>query len=365
MTLKTAEQLQEMHDLKGENSKHKAHIRSLQRQLQSIRRDNLSNKEVRESIFGLASRPARPPTWSVLPKTTHVGLAIPTVNFSDWHWGEVVRPEEINGINEFNLAIAVRRLQRLVKKIISLCDEHKGYKYPGINVILGGDMVSGDIHPELENTNEMPLLPTLLHLFDKLVWALSALADHFKHVWVVCVTGNHGRNTKKPQAKNRQYTNFDWLLYQMLERHFKSLKDDRFTFFIPDGFDASFKIYNHRYLLTHGDNLGVAGGDGIIGAIGPIMRGSVKVGMQKRRIGIDFDTIVMGHWHQYIALKKIMVNGTLKGYDEYAMMRRFDPEPPCQALWFTHPKYGIGYTVDILLEEPKDVAAASQVIHIQ
>ena len=58
----------------------------------------------------------------------------------------------------------------------------------------------------------------------------------------------------------------------------------------------------------------------------------------------------MGHWHQYITLNGIIVNGSLKGYDEYAASARFSYEVPKQALWFTHPKYGVTYQIPVLSE---------------
>ena len=48
--------------------------------------------------------------------------------------------------------------------------------------------------------------------------------------------------------------------------------------------------------------------------------------------------VIMGHYHQYISIKGAIVNGSLKGYDEYAMGNRFAFEIPKQALWFTHPR---------------------------
>jgi hypothetical protein len=66
--------------------------------------------------------------------------------------------------------------------------------------------------------------------------------------------------------------------------------------------DCAFNIFGHRYLLTHGDSLGTKGGDGIIGALGPIMRGTLKTHRSEAQIGRDFDTLLIGHWHQYITL---------------------------------------------------------------
>ena len=118
--------------------------------------------------------------------------------------------------------------------------------------------------------------------------------------------------------------------------------DSRIEFLIPDGADAYFKVYNTRFLLTHGDNLGVNGGDGIIGLIGPVMRGDFKIRNAQSAIGMPYDIMVMGHWHTYLPMPKIIVNGSLKGFDEYAHLKlRAKPERPIQALWFVHPDNGV------------------------
>ena len=93
-------------------------------------------------------------------------------------------------------------------------------RYPGIVAALGGDMISGNIHEELQTTNEINTMPTVLDLFGKLAPALKRLADVFGRVFVPCVSGNHGRDTKKIWAKDRNHTSFDWLLYCLLAKHF-------------------------------------------------------------------------------------------------------------------------------------------------
>jgi hypothetical protein len=81
------------------------------------------------------------------------------------------------------------------------------------------------------------------------------------------------------------------------------------------------------------------------------MRGAIKVGRSEAQIGRDFDTIMMGHWHQWLSLPGIVVNGTLKGYDEYARLGLRAPyQRPTQALWFVHPKHGVTAQWPIYLE---------------
>jgi DNA repair exonuclease SbcCD nuclease subunit len=134
----------------------------------------------------------------------------------------------------------------------------------------------------------------------------------------------------------------------MLEKYFS--KDKRVNFLVPTSYDAYYKIYNLNYLLTHGDRLGVRGGAGIVGMLGPIARGVQKVKAEYSNQKKPIDYVLMGHFHQYISLKDAIVNGSVKGYDEYALSGRFSYEKPQQALWFTHPTYGITFQVPVQSE---------------
>ena len=49
-----------------------------------------------------------------------------------------------------------------------------------------------------------------------------------------------------------------------------------------------------------------------------------------------------GHWHSLVlGVRGLLGNGSLKGYDEYAMVSNFDYEPPQQALWLVQPRRGV------------------------
>ncbi|MCW2242252.1 hypothetical protein [Azospirillum canadense] len=329
-------------------------IRDLERQLRQVLRDDLDAEKVRTAILGLTAGTPVPPAWLV--EETHGGSApgVPVTIWSDWHFGEVVRPVEVGGVNEFNITVARERVRRLVERTIDLCFAHMVRpEYPGIVVCLGGDMISGDIHEELAVSNELLTAPTLIELQGVLIWALERLADRFGRVFVPCVVGNHGRMTHKPRAKGRVHTSFEWLLYCQLERHFAN--DPRVQFHIPGEADAHFSVYGHRYMLTHGDSMGVKGGDGMIGLLGPVTRGTIKLRNSEAQIGRDFDTVILGHWHQYLPMPGCIVNGSLKGYDEYARLYlRARYQEPIQALWFTHAQRGVTFQVPVYLDERKN-----------
>lgn len=326
-----------------------AQLRAAREQIKSLESRLVTDGFVRETIFKIASTEVSPPDWLTKPKKGHSSqfAGVPTLFASDWHFAEVVKPSEIGHVNEYNIAIARERVRTFITVAIDLLrNKLSSGEYPGVILALGGDMISGDIHEELSETNEIPTLPAVLELSSIIAWAVETLANEFGAVFVPCVTGNHGRLSRKPRAKRRNYTNFDWLLYQILAKRFEN--DRRITFYIPDGPDAYYRVYNVRYLLTHGDQF--RGGDGMIGALGPISRGDKKKRARNGQIDRSFDVMLLGHWHQYIHLTRFIVNGSLKGYDEYADANNFDVEPAQQAMWITHPDHGVTFRMPIYVQ---------------
>lgn len=330
----------------------KVKVKLLEKELEEIHRENDSAIAIRETLYGLSGQVPNPPKWILTPHGQG-SSGVPMTMWSDWHYGETVSAEEVGGVNSFNKPVANKRIKLLVESIIDLAFNHMTKpNYPGVVVCLGGDMISGNIHDELRDTQGY-IQKDLLDLQEQLITALTTIADKFGRVFVPCVIGNHGRTTIKPRHKGRAYESYEWNLYHQLERHFKN--DKRFQFLIPGETDAYFTVLGHRFLLTHGDTMGVGGGDGIIGALGPIARGAFKVGRSEAQIGRDFDTMVIGHWHTYTPRGDsipVIVNGALKGYDEYARLAmRIPYSRPSQALWFVHEKYGITAQWQIYLDK--------------
>lgn len=320
--------------------------------LKRVMTDFEQNRRVWEEITGIGRSKLSPPQWSI-PHTTASSPGVPLALWSDWHWGEVVEPGEVGGLNAWNKEISHQRIQKLVSKTIDLCINHMVLpNYPYICVCLGGDMITGTIHEELAVTNHEYVSQTLMDLEEKLIWAIEELLKVFPKVLLPCVVGNHGRTTLKPRMKGMVFESYEYLLYKRLEAWFR--KDPRVKFLIPGESDARFSINGLRILLTHGDRLGVKGGDGIIGSIGPIMRGAVKIGRAEAQVGRDFDLLMMGHWHQYLPLAPIgiLVNGSMKGYDEYARLQLRAPfQLPIQALLFIHSIYGVTAQWPVFLEK--------------
>lgn len=295
-----------------------------------------------------------PPRW-LAPKTPGKGhRAIPCLVIADVHFGETVSSAEIEGINAYSPAIATQRIQRAFAGAVSLCRDYlTGVEYDGITVCLPGDMVSGEPHQELRETNAQTVAESVMACVEPLEAGLNLLAEEFGAVHVVGVPGNHPRNTVKPIAKRRARDNWDTLLYRVIERDYRRAPAaaGAVTVQVSDAADAPFTIYGTRYVLTHGDQF--HGGSGIAGAISPLLLGAHRKTRRAAASGRPYDLLIMGHWHQSIFYpsKGLIVSGCLKGYDEYAYLANFEPEPAQAALWLTTPERGVTVSAPVFVQD--------------
>lgn len=300
--------------------------------------------KLNELVEGLMGRPApEPPAWTRTAKSGSK-QATPTAFLSDAHFDEVVHPEQVEGLNGYDRQIAEDRLKRFFENTAVIAKDYlRGLNYPGIVVPMGGDMFSGDIHEELKETNESTIQESLYHWLDPMMAGLKFLADEFGKVYVPTVVGNHPRGTKKPSHKMRVPNNFDWLFAVLLEKFLAS--DKRITFGVSKSADIGYNVYETRYRLSHGDQF--RGGSGIAGFMSPLMIGDARKRKRSQATGADYDYLLLGHWHQRAAFKKIITNGSIKGYDEYAYHSNFEFEEPQQSFWLTDPKHGVTISAPI------------------
>ena len=336
---------QEITDLAVANEQ----VRQLHAEVNRLRHSVLTEERVRREILKLAEAPSNPPTWLVRTDSEKGCYGVPTLFLSDQHLGEVVDPDQIGGVNKYNMEIARARWRRCIEKTIDLCYNFLARpQFDGIVLAFGGDGVSGDIHEELSATNDEAVGTTTLELADLISWSVRELRKAFGRVFVPCVIGNHARMSMKPRYKCAAVTSFDWLAYQMASREFA--QDPMVTFNIPSGLEAHWRIYNHRYTMTHGSQF--SGGGGIAGVFAPVVRGDARIRARSTQVGAAYDTLLVAHFHQLKMDSRIIMNGSLIGYNEMANACAFPYEPPRQALWLTHPRYRITFSFPVMPEDP-------------
>lgn len=322
-------------------------ISALKAQLKRTYKDVYSADAMRAFIHDLSEHEVqRKPDW-LKPKKSEVGSGnrgIPTLFLSDIHFDEHVYPGQVEGMNEYNHDIAVSRIRHTFLTTVDLLkNKLTNPKYDGIVCALGGDMLSGNIHEELAETNEQPILKSAMDLTDLLVEGISMLADEFGKVFVPCVTGNHGRLSPKKKHKNKVYDNYEWVIYQNIAKYFSN--DERVVVNVSNSSDIHYDIYNVSFLLTHGDQF--RGGSGISGIFTPLMLGRSRKQQRAQAVRKNFDIMMLGHFHQYIHTEQLIVNGSIKGYDEFAYDYNFSFEKPQQALFVVHPTHGVTFRMPI------------------
>lgn len=314
------------HRLKRENAE-------LRRKLDEALTAREDSQTTEAFIREVLARPLTVPAWVQAPPSRSKRPVMPVAPFSDWHLDEVVEAKQVNGRNAFNREIAERRLKRYFDQVGIICRDYvQGFEYPGIVFPMLGDIFSGHIHEELRETNEDTTPGSLVHWLGPVAAGLEQLAAQFGRVFVTAVVGNHGRNTRKPVAKLRVRDNFDWFFAQMLAKHFA--KDKRFTFVIGESHKQIVDVFGLRILFSHGDEC--KGGSGIAGMLSPQL-----IAFSRMKKQLDFDLWCLGHWHHRSAYRGIRVNGSGKGFDEYAAVMNFDFQTPQQDLFFVAPGRGV------------------------
>jgi predicted phosphodiesterase len=293
-------------------------------------------------------KPPPAPSARQRKSDSHEGVA--ALVLSDWHWGERVNKDCVNGLNEYNAVIADRRASRVFDKSLVMLDPTPG-KYDALVLPFLGDMLSGVIHEELVATNDGSVLDSLLSLLTKLESGLVTYAQHFPMVQVVATYGNHGRMDRRKTHKAQSSLNYETLVFRLLERNLKARMGDSCNvhFKIATASDVTVQVYDKTYLLTHGDQFDSNPGN----TLERVRAGDAA----KRKRAHDakqpvHDVLICGHYHQYQAVGNIITNGSLVGYNEYAYHSNLTIERPQQALFVQHPSLGITRHSAVFADEP-------------
>jgi hypothetical protein len=321
-------------------------VSGLSKELKLAKLDSYSVEYIRKVVFGIRKQNISPPNWIIEPSKNSTNIGVPCLMLSDIHFGEIVDSKQVLGYNAYNMDIAEKRIEEIVQRTIDLLFNHmRDPNYDGIVLSLNGDLISGDIHEELSRSNEVPIMYAVAKLIKILIKVIELLQNKFKNVFVVVTSGNHSRITQKPMNKNLAYTSFDWLIGTELETYFQ--KDKRIQFLIPEGVDCQFKIYSTIFRQTHGQQF-FSGNSGFVGPLAPIARGSIQKQIASIGCGNEYDVLLLAHFHRTFNLGgKVLCNGSIKGYDEYAYNKNMIPEPPMQTLFIVNKKRGITFTFNI------------------
>lgn len=291
------------------------------------------NEELQARYDAVLQITERVNTPTVIPSKKHKREeATAIVAFSDWHVEERVDANTINGMNEYNPKIAKARAEAVVANSVKLINKERNHSDIDTLVLwLGGDFITGYIHPELEESNYMSPIEAVMYAKDLLRSALKFYQEQgFKKIVVPCNVGNHGRTMQKPRVSTGNKNSFEFMMYHDLKNEFKDMQ-----FIVPDGMYVYLDIYERPFRFFHGDHIKFGGGIG--GLTVPLTKAIMRADTQRKAY-----YNIMGHYHQFWeATSNCLVNGSLIGYGAYAQRIGATPEPPMQGLRIMDKKRGL------------------------
>ena len=316
---------QRHHSLRRDNDRLKARLKAADDALAAA----LQRLDVLEGVDRLDPRP---PRWT-MPKRPRSSSAVVVAMLSDTHWDEVVRPEDVAGVNAYNRDIATARTKSWAHQLAALPTTGPTADVEGLCLLLAGDLTCGLIDSLHMVGSDDTTLGTLLYWSEQAAAAITLLADAYGKVHVPVVVGNHGRMTAKPRTNLKARDNTDWHLAHLIRRLLA--EDKRVTWQIDEASDAEVELYDQRHLVTHGDQF--RGGSGVGGVIPPISRGVYRKQQRQAGLGRPFNHAWLGHFHQELWGPGWSVNGSLKGYDGYAAANNWPAEAPAQIAAYVTP----------------------------
>jgi hypothetical protein len=270
------------------------------------------------SLQGIA--PKRPLTKSVKGKK-HAATMV--VLLSDIHCEETVRPETVNGLNSFDLDVCEARLGELQSRFSAMLEhERQLCQIDRVCVWLGGDLISGMIHPELAEENSLHPLAAIRWIGERLRGFLDSVSEQAREVVVATSCGNHGRTTEKLRT-NEGDTSYEQHLYLTMR---SAETKPNIEWRIGEGHLNYVDLDGFLVRFCHGHAIRYQGG---IGGIHVPLNKAVSSWDATQRANLT----CIGHWHQFSWSRsgRYVTNGSVIGHSAYAVRIKATYEPPCQA----------------------------------
>mgnify|MGYP003647635688 FL=1 len=264
---------------------------------------------------------------------------------TDTHVGDRVDINQTYGLSQYDIELFNKRLYGWTYQVINLSNLRRNIApIKELVIPMLGDMISGDIHEELARTNVENCMMQMMNGAYLIAQSIRELSSHFPQIRVPAVVGNHGRMTRKIPSKEK-YMDWDYMMYQWVAAFCRDLTNVSFE--IPKSFMHIFEVANQRVLIMHGDS--VAGGGGLNSITSAITKLRSVVQYGDRLVEGDtrftgFDAVMIGHFHRIdeydIGTGPLLINGTLKGGDEYTTSRLHVATAPKHLISYWHPDIG-------------------------
>ncbi|MEM3062594.1 MAG: hypothetical protein QW303_03480 [Nitrososphaerota archaeon] len=263
---------------------------------------------------------------------------------NDWHVEGCVRHDVVDNANEFNLEIASSRIETTFQKALNLLRFVRNLvKIDQLIIWLGGDLINGNIHQELEEANFLGPTEAIIFIQNQISKGIDFFLKrgNLKEILVVTNYGNHGRSCQLKRIATAYRHSWEWLAYTNLAFHYR--KHPRVKFKIEKGYHNWVNVQGHDIRFHHGDSINFCGGVG--GVVIPL-RKKIMQWNKRRKAYLD----ILGHFHQFSDCWDFVLCGCLIGYDAYAINIGAEYQPPTQTFIVIEKKRGKILSLPIFLE---------------
>lgn len=245
---------------------------------------------------------------------------------SDVHFEETVHTENVNGMNEYNLDIAEKRLGLFFVNLVKLIKkEQQDAKIKTLVLAILGDIINGQLREEAMENNSLRPVDACIQVSAIIVAGIKYILDNTDlNIVVPCHSGNHGRTTKTVHISTEAGNSHEYGMYHGIALAFKDNK--RMNFIIPRSYHSFLDINGFIVRFQHGHAMKYAGG---VGGIYISVNKAINQWNKVKRADLD----VFGHFHQLRDGGNFICNGSVIGWNEYANHIKADYETPKQAFF--------------------------------
>lgn len=282
-------------------------------------------------------------TYNVKAKTPGGSEAAALWLASDWHVGERVTLDQTNGMNEYNPDIAKSRGDNYFVNALRLTEmTGKDVGVGTVVLALLGDFITGHLHAQAVETNYFAPV-------EETIFAQSIIASGIRFVLknspyklvIVCKSGNHGRTTKFSEFGSENGHSHEYFMYCSLREMFRD--EPRVEFIITEGAHTYIDVFDMKVRFLHGHDIRYGGGVG--GITIPVNKALAQWDKVKRA-----DLTCFGHFHQRMDGGNFLCNGSLIGYNAFALSIKASAEPPAQQFALLDKERGKTIVAPIVLE---------------
>jgi hypothetical protein len=318
-------------------------IAELERNLRAARKEAADNRTTSEFLDELGRPVITKIEAPAKSSKDNSGFATALLVASDWHVEEMVEPTTVSGLNKYNPDIAKKRSEAFFKTGLRLTDiVARDIAIPSMTLAFLGDFLTNELHEDSAENNAMTPMEATLFAQDLLSSGIKYLLENSeRHLDIVCHSGNHGRVTKRVHHAKEKGHSLEYMMYRNLAKFYE--KEDRVRWSIPDGYHSYVDIFGVKVRFHHGHKVQYNGGVGGITI-------PVNKSINEWNKGIRADLDVFGHFHQYFDGGNFLANGSLIGYNAYALSIKASPEAPRQSFSIIDSKRGRTWTNSIYVE---------------